>query len=285
MTDHTKNRGKHPALDQLSTSELEELLWRDFTASGDEGPDLNTVLAVMEVIDSREEGDIPAPDADAAWAAFRANVIETEKEERPGETPAEPVSAPVDISRKKPPRLRWVISAAAVVCVLACILVIPASGKGLWESLVDWTAETFSFKDSAVPASGLEEGMFAQLEESVAALTDLPVLPTWYPEGTILIDLSVEDTSFDTTLFAWFEWNQQEFSFVLQIPKQEDPTSTEYEKDDGPVETYYAADIPHYIMRNMGNYTAVWRNGDVECSIQGKLTTEELKTMIDSIYP
>ena len=65
MNDHTENRGKYPGLSQLSTPELEELLRREFAASGEDGPDLEARMAIMEVITSREEDDIPKADVDA----------------------------------------------------------------------------------------------------------------------------------------------------------------------------------------------------------------------------
>ena len=50
------------------------------------------------------------------------------------------------------------------------------------------------------------------------------------------------------------------------------------------VEPYYVNHVPHYIMENMGRRTAAWQNGNTENAIQGDLTVEELKQMIDSIY-
>ena len=61
-------------------------------------------------------------------------------------------------------------------------------------------------------------------------------------------------------------------------------TLANYEKNEGSPEEYYVNGIPHYIMGNMARNVAIWRNGNVECSIQGFLTVDQLKQMIDSIY-
>ena len=42
--------------------------------------------------------------------------------------------------------------------------------------------------------------------------------------------------------------------------------------------------ICHYIAKNIDTYIAVWFNGNVECFIQGSLSEDDIKMMIDSIY-
>ena len=42
--------------------------------------------------------------------------------------------------------------------------------------------------------------------------------------------------------------------------------------------------ICHYIAKNIDTYTAAWLNGNVECFIQGNLSEDDIKMMIDSIY-
>ena len=45
-----------------------------------------------------------------------------------------------------------------------------------------------------------------------------------------------------------------------------------------------AGGITHYIMGNTETLSAMWINGNVEGCLQGELTLEELRQMIDSIY-
>lgn len=42
--------------------------------------------------------------------------------------------------------------------------------------------------------------------------------------------------------------------------------------------------ICHYIAKNIDTYIAAWLNGNVECFIQGNLSEDDIKMMIDSIY-
>lgn len=288
MMDHTENRGNHPNLDQLSTAELEDLLRADFSASGDEGPDLDAVLAIMEVINSREEENIPDGDIDAAWAAFRTNVIENEDSLE--EAPANPVFAPAETPKapkephRRPRKLRWVVAAAAVVCLMVCLLTVPTLGGSGAPSLVQWTDGTFSFgRDRGIDESR-SKILFSELESQVSAITDLPVLPQWYPEGTTIEQVEEYEVTGIKDICAVFERQGETFSFVVTVYETVPEQMGGYEKNEGPPEQYYVNGIPHYIMGNMDRTVAVWRNENAECFIQGNLTVNELKTMIDSIY-
>ena len=57
-----------------------------------------------------------------------------------------------------------------------------------------------------------------------------------------------------------------------------------YQKDASLKLTYSAGGIDHYIMENYDNLSVSWVNGTVEGHIQGDLTLEEMKAMLDSIY-
>ena len=47
---------------------------------------------------------------------------------------------------------------------------------------------------------------------------------------------------------------------------------------------YRKNNIEHYIMSNEGVLTAAWITDNLECGIVGKISTEEMEAMIDSIY-
>lgn len=286
MMDHTENRGNHPNLDLLSTAELEDLLRADFSASGDEGPDLDAVLAVMEVISNREEENIPDADVDAAWESFRARISESEDspaESIPEKAPAAPEMGAAAKLENKPQRkkLRWAVVAAAVVCLMA----VPAIADNTVDHLVQWTNQQFSIlSQDGLPQEHPGGVTYAEVQETIAQLTIQPVLPNWYPEGTVLEELAVNEMFGGTNVNVSFSLKDEEFSLNIEVYDLEQIGTTKYEKNEGPVETYYVNRIPHYIMGNMEKHIVAWQNGNTENSIQGDLTVEELKMMIDSIY-
>lgn len=286
MNDPKTNQGNNLGLEQLSTQELEELLRRDF-AAGEGNSDTDLVMAIMEVIAQRRT---PTVDADAAWETFRTKYIDPQEVTAPSLPPEEaPEAEPtvVPLPPQKPPkkrRLRRVFPVVAVVCILVAALAISAYGSGKLQVWIQWDTDTFSFrskKDSAL----FDNPDYTKLEDFVKAYTDLPILPTWYPEGTTITKTDEFSLSDQHSIDAIFDLNGNSFVFSVTIygTITENPTSL-YEKNDSVPEEYYVNHIPHYIFDNVERTVAAWWNGNVECSIVGSLTRDELKQMLTSIY-
>ena len=284
MNHQPENQGNRPAWEEMSTRELDGLLWRDFAADQEGFLDPEDILTITEVINSREEDTPTDADVQAAWESFRARI----REEEPTPTESIPEEAPAAVpfakpEKKKPGRkkLRWAVAAAAVVCLLA----VPAMGSGAMENLVEWTTQYFSFlPQSGAPQERPGAVTYAEVQETVGQLTDIPVLPAWYPEGTVLEQLTVNERFSGTSINVSFSLRNQVFALIVTVYDSEQIGTTKYEKNEGYVEPYYVNGIPHYIMGNMERYSVAWQNGNTENSIQGDLTVEELKQMIDSIY-
>lgn len=56
-----------------------------------------------------------------------------------------------------------------------------------------------------------------------------------------------------------------------------------YEKTDDPVEKLTIDGTTYYLFSNANNIVGAWRSGNVECSITGNISFEELRTLIKSI--
>ena len=291
-----------------TTQELENLLHQDFEASqGTLKPE--DVLAIAEELNRRQTDTPTQETVQASWEAFRARIREgdrpaqEEKEVSPPSTANRPTGQP---DRRK--ALRRGIAVAAVVCLMVCLLVVPVQGQSLLETLVSWTGNTFTFlpqgntnEDPATLPSQADpffsareefsddetysKVVYQQVEEAVADLTDRPVLPTWYPEGSQLtrVEENLMDDGYDLTLVFSLDGTEFTISFTFYNSKG-DMDIRNYEKNEGSPEPYTIHGISHYIMGNMERNSVIWRNGTVECGIQGILTEKQLKQMIDSIY-
>lgn len=295
--------GKYPWLEQLSTQALEDLLRQDF-AAGEGHSDPDFVAAILEVIAQRTPDEALPVDTDAAWASLRARTLD--KPHDPAPTEEEPKVEPFPAPKRRRPRRPWVV--AAVVCLLVCLLAVPVQGQSLLESLVSWTGSTFTFlpqEDTGEEPANLpsladpsfsareefsddeiySKVVYQQVEEAVADLTDRPVLPTWYPEGSLLTRVEENPMDDGYYLVLVFSLNGNEFSVAVTVyDSEKEMDIRNYEKNEGSPEEYPVHGITHYIMGNMARNVAIWRNGNVECSIQGFLTVNQLEQMIDSIY-
>ena len=292
MKDSKTNQGNPIDLDQLSTAELERLLQNDFLASrGQTDPEF--VAAAMEVIARRKDKPAPEVDVDAAWETFRTRMKQGHGQEEATDEAAPELPPSTTLEPKRTGKRRWLrrtVAAAAVVVVLVCLSIVPVQGTSLVQTFVSWTGDQFSFTSASEDTSSGEQEIFSDLvyqqaEETISSLTDQPVLPTWYPEGCSII--RVEENQLDSGYNVIVVFSLDGKEFLLTVGTYNTSAELplyEYEKNDSSVEEYYVNHIPHYIMGNIERNSVTWRNGNSECSIQGFLSVDTLKQMIDSIY-
>ena len=290
-----EEKRKYPIFEQLSTEELNNLLAQDFAAMDEEGPDVDYIMAIMEVINKREQAAEHQTDVDAAWKEFqeqyqgqaaafdRSNNCETNSSHRD-----QPSSTPP--SSKKSHTLRILLIAAVMIALLCGT----ASGFGrVFQAVVNCTAETFGFEapygEKASTEPVMQADPYINLRSAVAEYTNLPVIPHWAPEGTVKAD----DTDVQTTvrkgsvkLTGIYETNKGRFIIRIQVHSETPPNyrdSYQWDKSYTTI-TYVAGRINHDIVHNAETAAVAWTNENVECMIQGDLSVEDLETMVDSIY-
>lgn len=280
-----------------STEELEELLAASFPLGDNAETDEAYIIAIMEVIREREEKEANKEkrqaEVDAAWREFQEYRAERDREkaeadgmaDASGKFPGEPSHPQEKVhTAKKPGRVLRSCAAAAAVIVLLCGTAY-AFGWNIFQALADWTAETFQFLTGAEPRMS-DHGVFENLYGSVVAETDTLSVPTWAPEGIAEVEQPRVSTRLDRTRIAgYYSIDDREFMvrFIIYDSIPENYQGS-YQKDDVGVQTYEAGGVVHYITENVDNVCAMWTNGVVEGHIQGSLSIEELKNMIDSIY-
>lgn len=236
MNDPKNKLGQYAGLEQLSTQALEDLLQQDFAAGEDHSnPDL--VMAIMEVMEQRTPQAAPAVDVDAAWNAFRAGKIAPMEPEAdaagplPEAVPVPPSAAPQKPRRRKAPRRA--LAVAVVVCVLVCLFILPVQGSSLLQNLVQWSDANFSFlsRDPDGTEAVLRSPDYQQVEKTVSELTDRPVLPTWYPPGSSVVQVERHTVENGYYCVVVFSLDGQEFLLSVGIyDTVEDLPTRQYEK-------------------------------------------------------
>ena len=134
-------------------------------------------------------------------------------------------------------------------------------------------------------AEAPQDDPYNTLRLAVSERTDLPVIPTWFPEDTKLVgSISVVEQIGMVRLQGTFENNQGQFTIRIQIydsiPAKYDGT---YQIDSNSSELYEVAGITYYLMSNNDTNSVAWLIGVVEGHIQGNVSFDELKKMVDSI--
>lgn len=289
-----ENQRKYPIFDQLSTEELQKLLAQDFTAT-DEDPDVDYIMAIMEVITERKKAAEHRVDVDAAWKEFQENYQGQAAAYEPAiscetESSDHHKTPPAQVTQKKKSVFRYVL-VAAILVVLLCGT---ASGFGsVFQAVVNWTAETFGFEAPyRVEESGENACLndpYAKLRTTIAEYTELPVIPKWAPPGTkVSPAFGVQQTARKDSaqIAAVYETDAGRFTILIQIHHEEPPQYTGSYQWDEEMEVipYTVSGINHDIIYNSDDNLAAWTHEQVECMIQGDLSVDELKRMIDSIY-
>lgn len=109
-------------------------------------------------------------------------------------------------------------------------------------------------------------------------------LTAWIPEGFTFSGLKVYDDLPEPMLTALYENNSTGCVIIITVNIHQEPKASIHEKDENDVEVYQINGIDHYIMNNNDQITAVWFINELECSITGGVSEDDLKTMIKSIY-
>ena len=280
-----------------SMEELEELLAASFPMEDGAETDEAYITTIMEVIREREEKEADQEkrqaEVDAAWREFQEYRAERDREkaeadglaDASGKFPGEPSRPQEKVhTAKKPGRVLRSCAAAAAVIVLLCGTAY-AFGWNIFQALADWTAETFQFLTGA-ETEEFDYGVFDRLYKSVTVETDIPVVPRWAPDGTEEVEQPRTSVRSDKTrIVGQYLIGEREFTVRIMIynTTPEDYLGA-YQKNDVTVEEYESGGIIHYITENVDNISSMWTNERIEGYIQGDLSIEELKDMIDSIY-
>jgi len=289
-----ENQRKYPIFDQLSTEELEKLLVQDFAAT-DEEPDVDYIMAIMEVITERKKAAGCQADVDAAWKDFQENyqgqaAAFEHTIHREAESSDHHQTPPAQIARKKTRVFRYALVAAIIIVLLGGT----ASGFGrVFQAVVNWGAETFGFESPYAAESPendiLLEDPYEELRVTVAEYTDLPVIPKWAPaEITVDPDFGVQRTVRTNSIHLTGVYDTDDGEFVVRImihnealPKY---TGAYQWNEDQIITSHFVNGLKHDLVYNYDNNVAAWTNENVECVIQGNLSMDELEKMIDSIY-
>ncbi len=287
---------KYAYLDQLSTQELEELLRADLS-SAEDGQD-DAVFHIVEVMLKREmdEPTGAIPDTDAAWKEFKQYYDIPEGSGLSlypcGDADAIPSSAagadPRPRARRR--RILWrssLIVAAAMAALLCGMVAAQASGVDVFGTLGRWTNDTFRFI-SRYPAGEPDDGMSPEYRDIVrstlAGWGAEDLFPTWSPEGFEASEPRIMSDSGGDTLSIIFN-NESDIFYSIQITHfyNSMDLAGEFEKDNRLVEEYISNGKLFYIFPNIDTLTATWLGEEFMVMVNGNLTIDEVKDILNSI--
>ena len=287
MSAENKKQQLRSMLAGKSTAELEELLALEAADLDAAEPNVDFISIVLEVLAERESVQ-DKERAEKAWEDFQEYYnLRIQEETKPDKVEEAPCDHPCKTEhRQRSPKLRRVIRIGVVAAALAVLLCGTAFGWNFFQAVADWTEETFHFLTGQERNRQKEQNALYVLQVAVEEKTDTLAVPKWAPEGTAENGVPKKNERTDRfAVYASYLIGTREFTIRITIHDTPPETYTiTYQKNAEIEEEYLAGGIAHYIMGNTETLSVMWLNGCVEGHIQGKLTEEELREMIDSIY-
>lgn len=292
-----KQEKDYKFLEKMSTEKLKSMVLADFI-SGETDDEINDELITyaMEVISKRFESDpsVPNFNVQSGWENFQSKLNEHENEtsSEKNEQNEEPVPYVVKPprSKKNGHRLgRIVLLSAIVTCM--CVMAASAFDINVFKMIAGWSQNIFQFQSVESSQYGIDAIPETQLKDD-QTLNDVlaergysaEVTPNWFPEGFSFSGLKVYDDLAEPMLTELYENQSNDHVIIISVNIHQEPKASIYEKDTNNVEVFQVNGIDHYIMNNNDQITAVWFVDELECSITGDVSQDDLKTMIKSIY-
>lgn len=264
-------------LEQLSTSQLDQMLQTELEK---ENPDKASVQLLLGVLESREmdqAAEPPTPEEKAAWERYRKRLAELNAPSRPGS------------------RRHWLLTAAAslVILLMGLFVILPttAQAENAFQRFSRWTDNDLAFFEPGGSDSRFVEYRFEtdnpglqEVYEAVVELgVDVPVVPMWLPEGYELSKYEQRSTSRLSGIAAEFEYGNNKMVFKVDIYDKE--VSHEYHKSE---ENYILLElygISHSVAYNNNRWIVIWtRDEMIECFFTIDCPEDTLHKIIESIY-
>ena len=286
---------KYAYLDQLSTQELEELLRADLS-SAEDGQD-DAVFHIVEVMLKREmdEPTGAIPDTDAAWKEFKQYYDIPEGSGLSlypcGDADAIPSSAAgADLRpRARRRRILWrssLVAAAAMAALLCGMVAAQASGVDVFGTLGRWTNDTFRFISRYTvgePDDGMSPEYRDIVRSTLAGWGAEDLFPTWSPEGFEASEPQILSTVKSDILNISFNGNGKFYSIEITHFHDSASLAGAFEKDSGAVEEYISNGRLFYIFSNIDMLSGTWLDEEFMVVVSGDLTSDEMKSILDSI--
>lgn len=172
--------------------------------------------------------------------------------------------------------------------VVAAVLILTVSAKAFghdpFEIVYRWSKDVIQIYRGPSGTTELPDptgGGYRSLKEALATNgEDTSVCPAWVPEDYTLVNVLVIDSELSKGYSAVYDSVRGE---LLVNIMQNGGNSVEYVEKDAGGKTYSKNGMTYYLITNNNDSSAGWQTAKYSCLINGKLSEDELKQIIDSI--
>lgn len=274
--------------DSMTTEELEEILRQDTDEFQDE-TDIDMLMYVAEVIRGRKEPNPNRKTPKEAFEIFKTHYMPTDSEMEEFQKHSDEKNIRKNHA-KVIPMARWMrrmtAAAAVVVMIFAGTMTANAFGINLWQVFVQWTEETFHFRESSDQEPSAPEKENNQDYQSLQEALDrhkitVSLAPRWIPSGYVLSEIKVNISPIQEMF--WAIYLKEDQMLKVQIKRHLTTDPEQIEQSGTLLEEYESGGIIYFIFEDNEQLRTAWSVDCFECYISGELTIDEMKQIVDSI--
>ena len=285
MRKKTDTENKYAYYNSLTTNELNKIINMDFQSTPLDLISPEDMHIILEILVQRDQHSLTPHqfDVNNSWSSFKDDYhIFVEKK-----SPLYEENNNLIHSVKHYPKSFHYKNIAAILIFLIAIASISQTtiAKNIVSSIAVWSQEIFWFNssDSSLD-SNLSNQIYLDINNAFDFISVPPdLLPAEMPNNLTKVFEDISETNDMKMYYAIYEDNHKKISLNVSIFYLLNDVNIIHEKDNSDIEQYQKDGITYYIMGNLNSNTVIWRNGPFECQIDGTLSREDLKKMIDSI--
>ena len=260
------------SLQEMSSEQLSLLIQAE---TAKESPNDELVLMALDILEDREKEnpiELGSKGA-AAWKKYQSKVRNRQRN---------------TILIWKP--MMQVASVLLVITLLFALLPTQANAETWWERLARWTEDFFSFFNPSTSELPENEYVFQTDNEGLQQVYDAviklgvttPVVPMWLPEGSELTEIKQDAMPTHEYIIARFSQESNEIVYKLNLYSIDRPN--QYHKNEIGVKELERHGTTYSIIRNESNWSIIWTDDNIECSIFIDCQENVLYEIIESIY-
>jgi hypothetical protein len=172
-------------------------------------------------------------------------------------------------------------------------LVFQAMGFNMWSLLVSWDDETMKvsfYVPESIKSNGIESGLEPAVYDAFFQKLDefkmTPLLPYRFPEGFTLkrVESKIESDYLRWVVGSYLYGDRNLQVLIYMNTLKNTAGFLNIEKDEREPDIFDLGGIRFYVMDNLNNASAFWYDPPYNVQITGRVTRDEIKQMIDSIF-
>lgn len=193
-----------------------------------------------------------------------------------------------DLRKRRVKKWALQVAASLILVSLTSSVVANALGLNLLQLAARWGNDTFNLftqNQKKVTQNVVDKKTYSSMDEVFEEISSKPLVPEWMPDDFTFKYAESFTRSDSTDIVLYYEDSTNKIIvFDFSIYNGSHVTDTDYEKDGNLVEIYEKSNVKHYILKNLDQVQAIWNSLNVVYHINGDVSTEDMKTIIESMY-